>query len=264
MSQLSFDGITEPVAGRILNFLNGAWSARQILNLTLISDQPGDGRDYGIGPTVAKRIINHKRGLPNRRFERLAQLNGIPGFGQEKLEDFVATFRLSNAERFVRELYGNYILLENFELKHHTITFPSQEAFVREAQDPATLKRTVAEALPSLADPEVEETDLQRARDQLNQAYADAYFTTHTASFAFALWFYQFDEDNWFTFDRMQQAIEPYLSQAQPQQVYYPFLLYKGVEQRFLLPGGITVTDLPVVLNEEEWSVTLWAGQLFD
>jgi len=264
MSQLSFDGIPEPVGRRILHFLNGAWSARQILSLNLISDPSSESKDYGIGPTVAKRIINHKRGLPNRRFERLPQLHGIPGFGQEKLDDLVATFRLTNAERFVRELYGNYILLENFELKHHSITFPSQEAFAREAGDPSTLKRSIDEALASLAAPEIEEADLQRARDQLNRAYADTYFTTHTASFAFALWFYQFDEDNWFTFDRMQQAIEPYLSQAQPRQVFYPFLLYKGLDQRFLLGRGVTVTDLPVVLNEEEWSVTIWAGQLFD
>ncbi len=259
MGKLSFDHISPQVERLILDFLNSAFRPTDILNMPLIKSQGGSSRDYGIGPSVAKRIIDKKRTLARRRYTSLEQLEDIPGFGQEKLDDLVDTFSISSAERFQRYLRDNFILLDNFPTYYHQITLESDEAFFQVMRDEELLRQLVIDNVHHLADERATEENVQLAKEQLQTAYQDRYETSFVGSYAFALWFFGFDQDNWFSFETMREPIESYLGQSSES----IFVLFKGFPSHYLL-SGITEDDLPVVLNREELSIYLWNAELFD
>lgn len=74
MAQLDFSGIDELVERQLLAFLNQANTAKDILQLSLVNQAEQEGKNYGIGPTVASRIISKKRAIPGRRFKELSYL----------------------------------------------------------------------------------------------------------------------------------------------------------------------------------------------
>ncbi len=85
MSKLDYSQVTESTERKLLDFLNRAWRVQDILSLRLVKDAE-EGRDYGIGPTLARRILEKRRELPARRFRSIMELDDIPGLGQEKLD----------------------------------------------------------------------------------------------------------------------------------------------------------------------------------
>ena len=87
--------------------------------------------------------------------------------------------------------------------------------------------------------------------------YSDAFHSGFLGSYAFALWFMEFDHDNWFTFDSVQNETKKYLNSYSSVSDRRELRLIKGS----FLPMKL---DLPVVVNYEERSVTVWTGELRD
>lgn len=262
MAQLNFDKVSPMAERGLLAFLNRAFFPKDILKLDLVKSKDSEQTDYGIGFKVAQRIIARKRELGE--FTELSQLNGIDGFGQEKFEDLVQTFSISSAERFRRTLYNEHILFENFEVKYHAITFDSLEDFLACVQDEEAFRQLIVNNLVHLASENTSEEDLQKACTAIQQSYIEKFHSMHVASHAFALWFYHFDEDNWFSFSQMQSVSEPYLSLSYHESDVAGFYLFKGFENHLILKSGISVLDLPVVANPDELAVYLWGVLLFD
>ncbi|MEL6131988.1 MAG: hypothetical protein AAFR59_01350 [Bacteroidota bacterium] len=260
MGQLSFSNVSEAASARLLDFLNRAYSAKDILNLRLIKEGEEGTTDYGIGRTVAGRLISRKRGLPGRRYTDLSQLNGVQGFGQDKFDDLVSTFSISSAERFKRNLFEQQILFENWEVRYHSVVFDTEAAFRDATKDALSICKVVQDNIHEIADDNPDH--LIKVKDQIAHAYFQTYQEGFLGSYEFALWFFKFDQDNWFSFERIREPLEAYLSEVDSN-AYDAIQFYKGVEN-YLLLNGITVTDLPVVIMEAERSITFWTAALFD
>ncbi|MEL6628445.1 MAG: hypothetical protein AAFS00_05425 [Bacteroidota bacterium] len=260
MGQLSFSNVSEAASARLLDFLNRAYAVKDILNLRLVKDNEPGTKDYGIGRTVASRILSRKRTLPRRRFMELSHLNGIQGFGQDKFDDLVATFSISSAERFKRNLFEQEILFENWEVRYHSVVFDTDAAFREATKDNLSICQVVHDHIEAIADDNPD--NIIKVKDQIANAYFQTYQEGFLGSYEFALWFFKFDQDNWFSYERIREPLEAYLSEVDSHG-YDAIQFYKGVEN-YLLLNGITVTDLPVVIMESERSITFWTAALFD
>ncbi len=264
MGQLNFSNINPSVERRILAFLNRAFSPTDITNLQLVKTEEADKEDYGIGETVAQRIITHKRQYPRFRFSELTQLNGIQGFGQDKFDDLANTLAISSAERFRKSLFSTQVLLENWEVKIVPIVLDSEEEFMACSEDDRKLRPLIAEYFPKLADDSVSQENIDTAKGQIKSSFIDGFENPHIGSFAFALWWYLFDQDNWFSFERIRQVIEPFLSESANYRGGPVVSFIRGFENRLIYSRGITVTGLPIVFNSKELSIYLIGAQLFD
>lgn len=261
MGQLNFSHLSPETSERILKFLNQAWRPSDILNKLLIKSDESEKKDYGIGPVVAGRIIRHRKTFPRWRFTDITQLNGIKGFGQDKLNDLADTFSLSSAQHFVHVIKTRPILFENFPLTFHQIRFDDEKEFEEIRKDEAKLRQLVANHIEHLASKQnLDAATIAKAQSQISQAYIEKFHTAFLGAYAWTVWFYGFDADNWFGFDQMRIPIEEYLYENGDDPSLY---LFKGFENKLIL-RGITVLDLPVVVHPVEKSVYLWAAELFD
>ena len=98
-NKLSAEGITTKTKDLILDFLNTAPTASGIAGIEPkegpVFDDPEEGygdqiRDYDIGMTVAKRIINKRNALGG--FTNLTQLANISHFAKDKFNDLLYSF----------------------------------------------------------------------------------------------------------------------------------------------------------------------------
>jgi hypothetical protein len=85
--------------------------------------------------------------------------------------------------------------------------------------------------------------------------YTDAYSSGFLGSYALALWFIEFDENNWFSFDDVLKETAKYLNSYSFVSDRTELRLVKGSFPPMML-------DLPVVVDYREKSVTLWTGEL--
>ncbi len=154
--------------------------------------------------------------------------------------------------------------MSNFDLRYHAVGFSDRDEFEAVASDERGVRGMVTENLHHLASDNVSEEDLRTALFEAGQAYYDGYYSMHLASYAFALWFFHFDEDNWFGFETIREPVASYLSQSYLQVIPHGFVLFKGIDNGRILKGGISVVDVPVVINEQEMTFYMWAGELFD
>jgi len=91
-----------PVLDRVLEFINSAQKPEDIAGIEPqegpVYDDPTKGygdqiRDYDIGLTVARRIINDRNALDPPEFTTKEQLMKVRGFGIDKMNDLAYTFR---------------------------------------------------------------------------------------------------------------------------------------------------------------------------
>ena len=79
---------------RILAFFNKVNTPGEIVQR--IKDDPGFLRSgpvtYGIRWNLARNILIYRNRLPDRRFDSLAQLDGIAGIGPDTLHDILFSF----------------------------------------------------------------------------------------------------------------------------------------------------------------------------
>ena len=78
----------------VLRFFNEATNPDQIV--IHVEDDPefglGTSRTYGIRPTLAKRILEKRDSLPDKKFQSLAQIDSIKGIGPDTLHDILYSF----------------------------------------------------------------------------------------------------------------------------------------------------------------------------
>lgn len=254
------------VAIRILNFLNYTRDAAQIVET--VKDDPNSGNPGGgaaIGEVVASRILEKRNSLPNRRYDSINELEGISGFGEDKMRDMVYTFGVRAADAFRDGLFKKNIIADNWKVEHHTHYFQSEEEFDFTANIASNFTGFVAHEVGRLVETRKKNELAGYLSEQLiKEAHQDAYDISHYGSYAFAFWFYQFDADNWFSFERIRLEIEQYLSYYISPTDDLRVVFFKGFPNSAALVDGITQPDLPVVLNRPERAISIWTAELFD
>ncbi|MEM7572766.1 MAG: hypothetical protein AAF433_07690, partial [Bacteroidota bacterium] len=115
---------------------------------------------------------------------------------------------------------------------------------------------------------EREVTEAARAAmlQELENAYIDDYHNSSpNATYALALWFYEFDADNWFSWEGIQEQTAVYFDHNS---TTYPWFMelyfFKGFTNRGIVNPGICPEDLPVVVNHAEQSISFWVSALYD
>ncbi len=249
---------------RTLAFLNSANSATDITDGG-IKNFSASEKGYTIGEKVAQRILDKRDSLPYKRFMSIEELENIQGFGQDKRQDLILSMSIP-ADQYFQQQMRSQLLGENWNLNYHTITFKNPTDFLQVAENEATLTHYISQEVGQIAVAQKGESDLfgRLAAFIVPSCYIERFNSAEQAKFAFALWFYKIDEDNWFSFNRVLELTQSYLTYHENDNQYMDFLFYKGFPNGIALVNGLTSKDLPVVINYAEQKVTIWTVELFD
>lgn len=266
MSIQSHPKIPQWVQQRILGFFNRARNVSMIVDGPIRDSNP-DGKGKTIGPTLAARILRERNALPRRRFMRFDQLDDIRGVGQGTIDDLVFSFGESADAAFRSSMYSSgTIFTGNWPLEFFRFALAA-ETFAEVTDSSEGLRQFVGEKVRETAvERELEQGDRQAMLTEIENAYPDVYTnSTPEAAYAFALWFYRFDADNWFSWERIQEQTIPYFEHnINTDDWEMKLYLFKGVVNRGIVPPGIAAADLPVVVNHAEQSITFWISALYD
>ncbi|MEA3265688.1 MAG: hypothetical protein U9P42_01920 [Candidatus Fermentibacteria bacterium] len=143
-------------------------------------------------------------------------------------------------DNFVKSMREK-ILPDCFELKKIPFYFEDRDEFMSMAGDTQSFLSYV-----------------QRVSGFLCEGcYSDVFYSGFLGSYAFALWFMEFDQDNWFSFEDVLTETKEYLNS------------YSSVAHRRelrLIKGSFSPMnlDLPVVVDYENLTVAVWTGELRD
>ncbi|MCB0568239.1 MAG: hypothetical protein KDC66_00670 [Phaeodactylibacter sp.] len=267
MSVTSHPEIPLWIQNRIVGFFNWARNVDMILDGT-IQDDPSDGPGSTMGRTLAARILRERNGLPGRRFTDLEQIDSIRGVGPGTIRDLVYSFGASADEVFRKALYeSGTIYMENWPLEYFRFTIDDQQEFVSIAQDNEKLRQFVVEKVDNVCrERAVASEKCEAMLTELRTAYIDEYSnSTPIAGYALALWFYDFDADNWFSWEQIQEQTIAYFDHNSNTYPWFMSLnLFKGFRNRGIISPGICPACLPVVVNWAEQAVTFWVSALYD
>lgn len=266
MASTSTEIVQDWIANRILTFFNQAQDVSDILDGTIMDD-PTDGPGRTIGPRLAARILRERNKLQRRRFTDFEQLDSIRGVGEGTIKDLVYTFGVPAAEAFRRSMYDGVIFEENWPLEYFRAQFEDIEVFNKLVNDEKTFRKWVAEQIGKISDErEVKKEDRDAMQEMIRTAYIDTYHNTIPApGYALALWFYEFDADNWFSWEQIQEETLEYFDyhmDSHPWDMELRF--FRGFLQRGIIRPGITPPDLPVIVNWPERVITIWVSALYD
>lgn len=254
------------VANRILGFFNRVQSIDEIVNGP-IQDDPSDGPGRTIGPTLAARILRERNNLRWRRFREFKEFDAIPGVGEGTIRDLVYSFGTSAAQAFQDRMYDDSIIFEeNWTLEYFQTTFDEQETFNELVNDEEAFRQWIVEKVGAIGQERgADKQQIDEMTQQLSTAYMDTYFNTiPAAGYALALWFYEFDADNWFSWERIQEPTGAYFSHHDGYPWEMELKFFKGFTQQGIIRPGITPEDLPVVINWPERAITIWFSALYD
>lgn len=267
MSTTSHPEIPLWIQNRIVGFFNWARNVDMILD-GAIQDDPADGPGNTMGRTLAARILRERSKLPNRRFTDFEQIDNIRGVGPGTVKDLVYSFGINADEAFRKSMYeSGTIYEENWPLEFFRFPIEDRETFSATAQDHEKLRRFVVEKVDEVCrDRDLAPEECEAMRTDLKNAYIDEYGnSTPTAGYALALWFYEFDADNWFSWERIQQQTIGYFDHnANTYPWFMSLYLFKGFRNRGIIRPGISPDDLPVVANWAEQTITFWISALYD
>ena len=259
------------VLRRIINFLNEAKTFQDIMEG--IRDDPSvttgddpDYKDYAIGETVARRILEHRQSLPRRRFSAITELNGIQGLGPDKFRDMIYSLGKPAAEAFQESMYDGVISKNNFDLEFFVRDFENESEFQEIQNCRSKFIELVGEMVEEVVTQKHNRKAGIAAGRYVKQCWLERADHKHSGSHYFAYWFYRFDADNWFSFDQVRLEAEKYIYYYSPSPPGHDITLhfFKGFENAGLLADAITPDDLPVMINEAEKRVTMWVGSLRD
>ena len=248
---------------RILKFFNAAHKVADITESPLLEDDPtkGAANGYTIGKTVAQRIFDTRNNLPARRFRSTEQLLAIQGFGTDKLHDLSTSLAIP-ADTFFRNRLFDGLLFDNWVVEAQRTVFDDEATFAAALQSAGNLKAVVAnqqyEALTPYA-PEV----LRLQHLALQNAQLERWEDAEIASYNYAIWWYLFDYDNWFSFEQMQQACAGYLSYHSQREDRIELFLLRGFVDPAMLPMQRR-NLLPIIVNHGERVITTWNVKLND
>lgn len=247
---------------RALAFLNAASKPSDITNGP-IRNYSSSEKGYTIGQTVAKRILEKRNSLPPfRQFRSLKELEDIQGLGKDKLQDLLKSMSLPADQLFYDQLFES-ILLDNWKVNYYSIHYRSETDFQQLVQHKSNLIAPIAEKVATIADA-TNRNEVRLAQQLLQQTYIERFESPEKAAIALAFWFYQFDEDNWFSFERMRTQTSAYFNYNISYQHRLELVLFKGFPNYLIAANGITPVDLPVVINYAEQKITIWTAALFD
>ena len=143
-------------------------------------------------------------------------------------------------EQFIENMRKN-VLPDNFSLEGSTVTFETENEFQAAVSDSKDFLRFV---------------NKEWGYDCI-ESYSDVFFSGFLGSYALSLWFMQFDEDNWFSFKNVQTNTVKYLNSY--------MIVAKRKELRVIKGSFLPMNlDLPIVVDYESKSVTVWTGELRD
>lgn len=258
--------IKDWVAGRILDFLNRVKTVEDITESDLLQDDPNSGGENGttIGVTVAERILNKRNNMRFPRFRNLSELEDIQGLGEDKMRDFVFSFSKPAADAFVTMMY-NGIIMDNWELTHHTTYFETEQAFKNVASNFSNFKSFVADQIKQQSLQQNNNYQLaQQKAVLLEKSYVEIFDVEHYGAIALGFWFYQFDADNWFSFEKIRAVCEQYLSYHATGSDRQELRLFKGFRQHGFAATSTSQGVLPVVVNYPEMAISIWDAVLND
>lgn len=267
MSLTSHPDIPIWIQNRIVGFFNWARNVGMILDGT-IQDDPSDGPGTAMGRTLAARILRERNQLPRRRFADLAEIDAIRGVGPGTIKDLVYSLGRSADQTFKQSMYDSgTIYAENWPLEYFRYTFDDQSEFSALAQDNARLRTFVRDKVAEVCgEKNVPNAQRDEMLADVDNAYIDDYSnSTQVAAFALALWFYEFDADNWFSWEGIQAQTESYFNHNASAYPWFMDLhMFRGFVNRGIVPSGICPPDLPVVANWAEQSISFWISALYD
>lgn len=254
------------VQGRILSFFNYAEGVDEVM--ATVKDDPSDGPGRTIGATLAARILRERQKYGFRGFTAFEQLDQIKGVGEGTIKDLVYTFSDTAAEAFRSKMYDDMVIYrENWPLEYFRYEIEDKEEFEKMAFDDALFRSFVEEKIVALSEERgIDQAHCTKMVENIKTTYIDRYNNSISAPiYALALWFYEFDADNWFSWERIQEATAVYFDHHAGSDLGEMELrFFKGFRDEGIIRPGITPDDLPVVINWAEQCVTLWFSALYD
>ena len=157
------------------------------------------------------------------------------------------------AEEFIADMTKD-ILGENFSLKTFSFTL-DEEKFEKTVGRQLAFRNFVNDRLLDLA---AKECALCAT------TYIDTFSSGLQGAYALALWFFRFDEDNWFSFDQVLEKTKAYLNGVSKWNDRLELRLFKGFSLKGILTEAISGPDLPVVVNHGDKTVTIISCELRD
>ena len=153
------------------------------------------------------------------------------------------------------------ILYDNFPLSHWSITIATEAKFNELVSNRGYLRNFIAARVLELCLAQGRDADrCYAARRYLRKAWVVEEHSGFVSAYRLATVFIDVDEDNWFSFEAVAAKAMDYLSRD-----WRELRLYKGFNPgNVLAPGGIPLIDLPVVIDPDERSITIWTAVLFD
>ncbi len=255
------------IQNRILSFFNRAQNINDILDGT-IQDDPSNGPGNTMGQTLAARILRERNNLPWQRFTTFQQLDDIRGVGTGTIQDLVYSFGTTADEAFKQAMYSTGTIYPvNWPLEYFRYEIADQAAFNALATNEQNLRTFIVDKVSTESqNNNVQAASIAAMTGEVTSAYIDSFSnSTPEAGYAFALWFYRFDADNWFSWERIQERTLAYFDYHQGGATWQmDFYLFKGFVNRGIVPPGISAKDLPVTVNWAEQTVSFWISALYD
>jgi hypothetical protein len=252
----------------ILSFLNRISHPSEITDNKRLTDDPfydGSG-GYSIGKTTAESLINARENLPGGRFRRIQQLLDVAGIGHDKVQDLIYSFWKPADDFFRENLYQKGILLDNWKVETWQFDFIyNEERFLELAEDRRELSQFLEEQVREIIYQKHQKYSMAKLASRLLCHLPLEQHTLPAASSAvWAAWWYRFDEDNWFSFDAIQQETSNYFHYYEYEDNRIELYFYREFPNGGTFAEAVTPDDLPVTLNRGERRITIWAASLFD
>ena len=217
-----------------------------------------------VNPEKARDLLSAREQLPNRRFSSLEEIMERLQIRRDQLAELIASFSQPADEAFRRQM-TDQLLGSNWTLAVDNTVIRDEVRFREVVDTPSRFCDLVATRVESLAYQHIQHAAAARlVAASLHDKYLDSYPEAAVGSYALALWFYRFDQDNWFSFDRVQQLAAQYLESSLPHSERLELRFFKGFQNSGVLVEGICPDDLPVVVNYEEQKISIWRCSLLD
>ena len=121
---------------------------------------------------------------------------------RDQLAGLIDSFNQAADETFHHEM-TEQVLGSNWSLSFDSTVIRDEVRFREVADTPSKFRDLIATRVEALAYRHLQHAIAARlAVGGIRDGYLESYSESHVGSFTFALWFYRFDQDNWFSHDR--------------------------------------------------------------
>lgn len=248
----------EQLDQRILYLLNRAATPEELT----FPRQYRDGRRIeGLTPETARALLEKRDAQSRRSF---ANIEDVELLNVEQIQRLRDELDVTAAE-FFREFMTEEVLPGNWQIDSFSANFEEEKDFLNTVDYRCNFVDFVAKQVEQFGTERFgNSTAAELAGQLLKRTYVEHFPDPHFGSYAFAFWFYQFDADNWFTFENVREATELYLNYYANWDDRLEFFLFKGFDDAGILANAVSHGDLPVVVNYGEQAITIWSSRLLD